>query len=161
VRSEPPRLAILDVALPGICGYQLCSDLRSLFGQTVPIIFVSGERTEPFDRVAGLLLGADEYLVKPFALDELLIRVRRLITRMPSVAPAVMSKLTARESEVLHLLAAGRMPDEIAKELVISVKTVRTHMEHVFGKLGVHSQAQAVAAAYGGELMERRWSGSR
>jgi DNA-binding response OmpR family regulator len=65
VRSEPPRLAILDVALPGICGYQLCSDLRSFFGQSVPIIFVSGERTEPFDRVAGLLLGADDYLVKP------------------------------------------------------------------------------------------------
>ena len=54
-------------------------------------MFVSGERVEPFDRVAGLQLGADDYVVKPFAPDELIARVRRLVVRSGSDDPAAVS----------------------------------------------------------------------
>ena len=52
-----------------------------MFGEALPILFVSSERTEPSDRVAGLLLGADDYLAKPIDSDELLARIRRSATR--------------------------------------------------------------------------------
>ena len=111
-------------------------------------MFVSGERVEPCDRVAGLLLGADDYVVKPFAPDELIARVRRLVVRSASDEPgALRSKLTRREQEVLQLLASGLTQPEIARELVISSSTVASHIEHILDKLGVHSRAQAVALA--------------
>ena len=61
-RLEPPALVLLDVNLPGICGYEVCRLLRDEFGDQFPIVFVSGARTESFDRVAGLLLGANDYV---------------------------------------------------------------------------------------------------
>src|SRR6516164_638824 len=57
---EQPTLAILDVCLPELSGYELCRRLRERYGNAVAILFVSGERTEPVDRVAGLLLGGDD-----------------------------------------------------------------------------------------------------
>ena len=66
------------------------------------------------------------------------------------------SKRPKREREVLALLAEGLDPREIATHLVLSPKTVATHVEHVLSKLGVHSQAQAVAAAYRGDLVDSR-----
>jgi DNA-binding NarL/FixJ family response regulator len=152
-RTELPRLVILEVALPGLCGYEVCHQLRGEFGDGLPIIFVSADRTEPFDAVAGLLLGADDYLTKPLSPDELLARVRRLDRRSVPVAPGVASKLTKREMEVLRLLAEGHEQDDIASELFISRKTVGTHIEHVLKKLGVRSRAQAVALAYRDDLV--------
>ena len=143
-----PSLVVLDVRLPTISGYEVCRSLRSAYGEDLPILFISGERTESFDRVAGLLIGGDDYLVKPFAPDELVARVQALLRRSGSKAPANCAPLTARELEVLHLLAEGLEQSEIAERLVISPKTVGTHLEHVLEKLGVHSRAQAVAAAY-------------
>ena len=64
-RLERPSLVLVDVNLEGMSGYDVCRILRANFGDAVPIIFVSGDRTEAFDRVAGLRLGADDYLVKP------------------------------------------------------------------------------------------------
>src|SRR5919201_7096256 len=58
-RRELPRLVILEVTLPALSGYEVCHQLREEFGDGLPIILVSGERTEPFDRVAGILIGAD------------------------------------------------------------------------------------------------------
>lgn len=142
-----PGLAILDVNLPGISGYQVCHLLRRVHGARLPIIFVSGERTESFDRVAGLLLGGDDYLVKPFAPDELLARVGVLVGKTGPAAAST-RRLTARELEVLALLAEGLGQAAIAERLVISGKTVSTHIEHILGKLGVKSRAQAVAVAY-------------
>src|SRR5687767_12631662 len=81
VRLQRPSCVLLDVLLPGVTGYAVCRELRDEYGEALPIIFVTGERTEPGDRVAGLLLGADDYVVKPFDPDELLARVRRLIVR--------------------------------------------------------------------------------
>ena len=72
---------ILDVRLPDLSGYEVCRELRDRLGASVPVMFVSGERIESFDRVAGLLVGGDDYLVKPFELDELVARARRLVER--------------------------------------------------------------------------------
>jgi DNA-binding NarL/FixJ family response regulator len=146
-RDDAPSVAILDVNLPGVSGYEVCHELRRLHGPALPILIVSGDRTESYDRVAGLLLGADDYLVKPFAPDELLVRVRSLMRRS---APAAVSRvsLTSRELEVLTLLSDGLDQTAIAERLVISPKTVGTHIERILGKLGARSRAQAVAIAY-------------
>ena len=150
VRRAPPALVILDVSLPGVSGYEVCRELREEFGEGLPIIFISAERTEPLDRVGGLLLGADDYVVKPFDMGELVARVRRSVMRTPAADGASNGayELTKREFEVLRLLAAGRQTSEIARDLVISTKTVGAHIQRVLAKLGVHTQAQAVGKAY-------------
>jgi DNA-binding NarL/FixJ family response regulator len=153
-RGDPPLLVIVDVTLPVLSGYEVCHQLKEEYGAGLPIILVSGERTEPFDRVAGILIGADDYVVKPFAHDELLARVRRLVRSTRPVAPLVASKLTPRELEVLRLLAEGLDPAEIAEQLFISRRTVGTHLENIMRKLGVRSRAQAVALAYREELVK-------
>jgi DNA-binding NarL/FixJ family response regulator len=147
-RSQALALVILDVNLPDISGYEVCHELRSEFGERLPILFVSGARTEAYDRVGGLLLGADDYVVKPFAPDELLARVRRLLARWDRNATARSFDLTSRELEVLRLLASGYSQSEIAQELVVTEKTVATHIQHILPKLGVHSRAEAVAFAH-------------
>src|SRR5712691_3566447 len=77
-----PELVLLDVCLPRTSGYEVCRELRDRFGDALGIIFVSGERTDSIDRVSGLLLGADDYLVKPFDPDELLARIRTVLRRV-------------------------------------------------------------------------------
>jgi len=154
-RLEPPALVLLDVNLPGMCGYEVYRLLRDELGDQFPIVFISGERTASFDRVGGLLLGANDYMVKPFAEDELLARVHNLLGRRHApAARAIAARLTRREFEVLRLLAAGRGPDEIARLLVISPKTVGTHVERIYVKLGVQTRAQAVAVAYRDALLD-------
>jgi two-component system OmpR family response regulator len=153
-RETPPRLVVLDVGLPDICGYEVCRALRQEFGDALPVIFVSGERTQSFDRVAGFLVGGDDYLVKPFALDEFVARIRRLLERQSNLAEG--SRLTPREIEVLQLVADGLSQGEIGRRLVVSPKTVGTHTERIFKKLGVHSRAQAVSYAYRLGLLDVR-----
>jgi DNA-binding NarL/FixJ family response regulator len=148
--ARSPVAAVVDVVLPGMSGYEVCRRLRERHGPQLPVVFVSGERTESFDRVAGLMLGGDDYLVKPFAADELVARVRACLRRAPAPGP---SPLTRRELEVLRLLAEGLDQAAIARRLVISPKTVGTHIEHILEKLSVHSRAQAVAVAYRDHLL--------
>jgi DNA-binding response OmpR family regulator len=78
-RSEPFDLLILDVMLPGRSGFDVCRDLRRE-GVAVPILMLTA-RGEVIDRVLGLKLGADDYLVKPFETMELLARVEALLRR--------------------------------------------------------------------------------
>ncbi len=155
-RRERPSLVVLDVALPLISGYEVYRELRDTFGDDVPVVFVSGERTEPYDRAGGLLLGADDYVVKPFDTDELLARIRRLVGRRRATRSGSEWRLTAREREVLALLANGIEQAQIAKRLVITPKTVATHIQRILSKLGVASRAQAVALAYREGLVETR-----
>jgi DNA-binding NarL/FixJ family response regulator len=160
--GDHPALAVVDVDLGGgASGYELCQELRDRFGG-VPVIFISGARTEPFDRVGGLLIGADDYVVKPFDPDELIVRIRNLALRGPRRTKAnqepagrdALSALTAREREVLQLLAKGLSQREIARALVLSPKTIASHIQSVLSKLDLHSRAEAVAFAYREGLVE-------
>jgi len=92
-RSTPPDLVVLDIMLPGMDGFQVCRVLRQ--ESNVPILVLSA-RGEEFDRVHGLELGADDYLTKPFAMRELLARVRSLLRR--AQLPPTRSEATGNES---------------------------------------------------------------
>jgi DNA-binding NarL/FixJ family response regulator len=152
VRDACPSSVLLDVHLTDATGYEVCRELREEYGDTLPIIFVTGERVEQQDRIAGLHIGADEYLIKPVDPDELLIRLRHLIARASAAGSASERRadfgLTRREREVLSLLADGLDQDEISSALVISPRTVETHIQHILPKIGVRNRAQAVAMAY-------------
>jgi DNA-binding NarL/FixJ family response regulator len=149
-RDEDVELLLLEVTLPDMTGFEVCRTLRDE-GDDVPIVLVSGTHTDSVDRVAGLLLGADDYLVKPFDPNELVARVHRHVTRRKSPAQSRKRdapKLTQREEEILGLLTRGHSQKEIALELTISPKTVGTHIQNLFGKFDVHSRAELVARAY-------------
>jgi len=77
-RDDPPDLVILDWMLPGLDGLEVCKRLRA--AGPVPIIMLTAKESVP-DRVAGLNAGADDYVVKPFAFDELLARIRAQLRR--------------------------------------------------------------------------------
>jgi DNA-binding NarL/FixJ family response regulator len=148
-RAPEADVVLLDVNLPEMSGYTVCRELREAHGDSLPIVFLSGYRTESLDRAAGFLLGGDDYVTKPAHKDELTARVRRLIERSRGRRPNGDSQgLTRRELEVLQLLGRGKRAPEIALELGITPKTVSSHVQHILVKLGVHSRAQAVARAY-------------
>src|SRR5688572_13099533 len=86
-RDQPPDLVVLDVMLPGIDGVEVCRRLRA--GSDVPILMLTA-RDAISDRVAGLDAGADDYLVKPFAYEELLARARALLRRRDGGAREVL-----------------------------------------------------------------------
>jgi two-component system OmpR family response regulator len=91
-RGEPAGssydLVILDVMLPGMDGYRVCREIRDL-GLTVPVLMLTA-RDATSDKVTGLDAGADDYLVKPFAFEELLARMRTLLRRPPQALPPVL-----------------------------------------------------------------------
>jgi two-component system, OmpR family, response regulator len=78
-------LVLLDVMLPGVDGYTLCRELRG-WGLAVPVLMLTARDTTA-DTVTGLDAGADDYLVKPFAFEELLARIRTLLRRPPQTLP--------------------------------------------------------------------------
>src|SRR5215212_5048746 len=82
-----PRLILLEVNVAAVNGYTVCRELRDEYANDIAVIFISGERTTPADRVAGLLVGADDYITKPFDDDELLARVRAALRLSHPTAP--------------------------------------------------------------------------
>jgi DNA-binding NarL/FixJ family response regulator len=163
---QRPTLAIVEVELPGpVSGLEVMRELHERFGADLPVLLVSADRVAPLDRTAGLLLGADDYLVKPIDAGELLARVRRSLGRATSGATPANGNgngngrhdgvsLSPREQQILTLLAGGQTQAQIAGALVISSKTVATHIQHILSKLGVQSRAQAVAVAFQRGLVE-------
>ena len=119
-RDHPPDLVILDWMLPGLDGLEVCRRLRS--GGPLPILMLTA-KDNVSDRVQGLDAGADDYMVKPFSLDELLARIRALLRRSQPNRPKILSfrdlsldtgtrqakrgdrviALTAKEYELLEL----------------------------------------------------------
>jgi DNA-binding response OmpR family regulator len=78
-RNEHPNLIVLDVMLPGIDGFEVCRILRKEV--SIPILMLTA-RTEEVDRVVGLEMGADDYLIKPFSMRELVARIKALLRRV-------------------------------------------------------------------------------
>jgi DNA-binding response OmpR family regulator len=123
--EEKPDLILLDIMLPGLDGFALCAELRRL-GLGMPVLMLTA-KGQVEDRVRGLDVGADDYLVKPFSTEELLARVRALLRRAQRAVKAVTAlalgdvkvdfvrqqawrgrkplHLTARELAMLRLLA--------------------------------------------------------
>jgi two-component system response regulator MprA len=133
-RDNPPDLVLLDLMLPGMDGLEVCRRFRA--ASDVPILMLTAKETIE-DRVTGLDAGADDYLVKPFAFDELLARVRALLRRAKPSKPQVyrfadleldtgtrqgkrgdrIFDLTAKEYELLELFM--RHPRQVLTREVI------------------------------------------
>jgi DNA-binding NarL/FixJ family response regulator len=153
--KDEPALAVIAVELPGLNGLGLLQALHQRF-ERLPVILTSSKHVDPIGRAAGLMLGADDYLVKPLDPAELTARIRRSLERSERPVgsgaqadpPSDAHDLSRREREILLLLAEGKAETEIAAALVLSPKTVATHIQNVLRKMGVHSRTQAVAAAY-------------
>jgi DNA-binding NarL/FixJ family response regulator len=148
--------AIIDVVLPGISGYEVCRSLQAGSRTSPRVLFISGERTDALDRAAGIYLGGDDYLVKPFAAEELIARLKRLLR---ATSPGNQNQrngtpLSRRELEILHLLASGMRQNEIAAKLVVSPKTVASHIRNLLDKLGARNPPQAVAEAIHRRLLD-------
>ncbi|HLB12732.1 MAG TPA: response regulator transcription factor, partial [Dehalococcoidia bacterium] len=112
-RISPPDLVILDVMMPGLDGLEVCQRLRQM--DDVPVLMLSAKRTVP-DRVAGLEKGADDYLVKPFAFDELLARVRALLRRRKPGAEVIRFRDLALDPGSRQVTRGGRSIDLTTKE---------------------------------------------
>ncbi len=130
-------LLILDWMLPGKTGLEICQELRQT-GKTTPVLFLTAKDTLD-DRVQGLDAGADDYLVKPFELRELLARVRALLRRSSTVVSAINTRLIVadieldRENQVAY--RQGRSVELSEKESQL----LQYFMENA-GKLLTHSQ---------------------
>jgi DNA-binding response OmpR family regulator len=108
--EEKPDLILLDIMLPRLDGFSVCAELRRL-GDTVPVLMLTA-KGQVEDRVRGLDVGADDYLVKPFSADELLARVRALLRRAQQPVKAI-KELTlgdVRINFVLQKAWRGRRP---------------------------------------------------
>lgn len=86
VETGAPDLIVLDIMMPGEDGLTLCRELSARSGPSIPIIFLTAKADET-DRVIGLELGADDYLVKPFSSRELLARIKAVLRRVNSLPP--------------------------------------------------------------------------
>ena len=160
VPNFAPNVVLMDINLPGISGVDAVRKLKTLLPQTQ---FIMSTVYKDSDAIfSALMAGANGYLLKQTPPKELLAALREVCaggTPMTSQiarkiveefrkyqAPANDTEgLTAREQEVLELLAQGCLYKEIADTLQITYRTVSTHIQHIYEKLHVHSRAQAVA----------------
>lgn len=112
-------LVVLDVMLPGLDGWRLLQDIRQA-GRQMPVLFLTA-RDQVEDRVKGLELGADDYLVKPFAFSELLARVRTLLRRRGKTKEPETLRASDLELDLLRrrVTRAGKRIDLTAKEFAL------------------------------------------
>ncbi len=119
--QEDFDLLILDWMLPGVSGLEICRSLRQQ-GNTTPVLFLTAKDTLD-DRVDGLDAGADDYLIKPFELRELLARVRALLRRPSQVAPEPMPAIPqCLKVQDLELNVTDRMAYRSGRSIELSEK---------------------------------------
>lgn len=151
-RSEHPDLILCDLMMPGMDGRQLLQELRhSPATRRIPFIFLTA-RGEKADLRSGMNLGADDYLTKPVAKDDLLAAISARLKRreqqaaapnFDSFQPLLTLGLTPRVAEVLLWVAQGKTNPEIGLILGISEWTVKKHVLDIFERLGVETRTAA------------------
>ncbi|MEU7016750.1 response regulator transcription factor [Streptomyces sp. NPDC046385] len=159
--SLDPDVVLMDLRMPGGGGVDAIGELTRR-GARARILVLTTYDTDT-DTLPAIEAGATGYLLKDTPREELFAAVRaaaegrtvlspavagRLVTRVRTPAAPVDESLSAREREVLELVAKGTSNREIAAELFISEATVKTHLTHIYAKLGAKDRAAAVAVAY-------------
>ena len=161
-RAHAPEIVLMDVRMGGMDGIEACREIRSELPDTRVLMLTSFAEEETV--VAALLAGAAGYVLKNVARARLLEALRSVargeslldskVTRSVldklvgmHERPADEDNLTAREREVLALIADGATNKEIAAKLVVSDNTARNHVSHILGKLGFTRRSEAAAYA--------------
>jgi DNA-binding NarL/FixJ family response regulator len=152
-------IVLLDVMMPKMNGWDTLKTIRQTPSvKDIPVIMVTAVN-EDKKMVSGLKMGADDYIVKPFVLPNLLARMEAVLRRSGTdrknantnnvtISQAKMfNSLTDREKDVLLLVTQGKSNKEIAQELVVSVVTVKGYIYSIFKKLNVKNRTQAVIVA--------------
>ncbi|MFF3451621.1 response regulator [Streptomyces sp. NPDC002667] len=155
-----PDVILMDLRMPGGGGVDAIAELTRRRSRARVLVLTTYDTDS--DTLPAIEAGATGYLLKDAPRDDLFTAVRAAAEGRTVLSPAVASRLvsavrapasateslSAREREVLVLVARGTPNREIARELFISEATVKTHLTHVYGKLGVKDRAAAVATAY-------------
>ncbi|WP_033320980.1 response regulator [Streptomyces yerevanensis] len=153
-----PDVVLMDLRMPGGNGVEAIAELTRQ-GARAKILVLTTYDTDS-DTLPAIEAGATGYLLKDAPRDELFTAVRAAAEGRTVLSPAVASRLvsavrapaneplSAREREVLALVAKGTSNREIARVLFISEATVKTHLTHLYAKLGVKDRAAAVAVGY-------------
>lgn len=154
MRTFTPDLIICDVMMPEMDGYTFVETIRSdVSTNWVPVIFLSA-RGQTADRVRGLTMGADVYMVKPFEPEELVAQVEsslkhtdRLLQMQNVGIQPVLSidrdiDLTPTETRVIQYVAKGMSNREIAETLGVSQRTIESHVSNMLGKTGLHNRTE-------------------
>uniref|UniRef100_A0AAU3GWC7 Response regulator transcription factor n=1 Tax=Streptomyces sp. NBC_01401 TaxID=2903854 RepID=A0AAU3GWC7_9ACTN len=161
-----PDVVLMDLRMPGGGGVDAIREL-SRRGARARVLVLTTYDTDS-DTLPAIEAGATGYLLKDAPREELFTAVRAASEGRTVLSPAVASRLvtavrtppapagatlSAREREVLVLVARGTSNREIARELFISEATVKTHLTHLYAKLGVKDRAAAVAVAYDRKIL--------
>jgi DNA-binding NarL/FixJ family response regulator len=153
-----PDVVLMDLRMPGGGGVEAITEMQRRRVRAHVLVLTTYDTDR--DIMAALDAGATGYLLKDAPRDELFAAIRAAAggesVLSPAVATRVVSRmrssgadeLSGREREVLALVARGRSNREIARSLFVSEATVKTHLGHVYDKLGVKDRAAAVAVAY-------------
>ena len=147
IQDVQPDVLLLDLTLPDRSGLDVLAELRQI--ETAPLVVVLTWHTEPSYIARAIAAGAHGYVAKSVAPQELLDAIRAVSRGERVVPPGVeplighpASALTAREQQVMEMLARGMTNREIAEHLAISIKTVDTHRGHVLKKLGLRNNSE-------------------
>lgn len=159
-------LILLDVMMPNMNGWETLKAIRNTpETEYIPVIMITAVNEEQ-KMISGLKTGADDYIIKPFILPNLLARMEAVLRRsgwqkktskqkdLPFKTQKSLTPLTSREKEVLSLAAKGAHNKEIAEKLFLREVTVKSHMNNIFKKLNVTNRTQAVLMAMNSNLTE-------
>ena len=149
-----PDVTLLDLRMPVMEGVEAVRRIRELDPGALVIVLTTYDTDDEI--ASALKAGAKAYVLKDISADELVSCIRKVLAGQTYLAPAAAAKLaegvtrvqlTPREMATLRLMADGKANKEIATELEISERTVKTHLAHLFEKLGVTSRTEAVKVA--------------
>src|SRR5262245_29782678 len=149
-----PDVTLLDLRMPVMEGVEAVRQIRARDPRARVIVLTTYDTDDEIARA--LKAGAKAYVLKDIAADDLIGCIRDVLAGKTYLAPAAAAKLaegvtrvqlTPREMATLRLMADGRSNKEIASELAISERTVKTHLGHLFEKLGVTSRTEAIKVA--------------